>query len=69
MKKCKHEKSFIEKLGLISKQTGDGNIGHFPFLVRQKVPEIVSAKNRDHLQSLRDEYEGLQNAQKSDWDN
>jgi hypothetical protein len=51
----KHVKSLKAKLGLFARQAGEGNFCHFPLLGKQKVPESVSAKIRDHLQSLEDE--------------
>uniref|UniRef100_A0A8C4X772 SPIN-DOC-like zinc-finger domain-containing protein n=1 Tax=Erpetoichthys calabaricus TaxID=27687 RepID=A0A8C4X772_ERPCA len=51
----KHVKSFKAKLGLFARQAGEGNFCHFRLLGKQKVPESVSAKIRDHLQSLEDE--------------
>jgi len=51
----KHVKSFKAKLGLFARQAGEGKFCHFPLLGKQKVPESVSAKIRDHLQSLEDE--------------
>ena len=51
----KHVKSFKAKLGLFARQAGEGKFCHFPLLGKQKVPESVSTKIRDHLQSLEDE--------------